>query len=69
MCAGIDLLRKWKAPNLLKEETKTLKANEFCYDRHFKVYYTSAFRKSSNISEIQEGIGKMILSIIKDLSK
>lgn len=67
MCAAIDLLRKWKDPNLLKEEIKTLKANEFCYNEYLQVYYTPAFRKSSNICEIQEGIDKMILSMIKEL--
>lgn len=53
--------------NLLKEEIKTLKANEFCYNEYLQVYYTPAFRKSSNICEIQEGIDKMILSMIKEL--
>ncbi len=69
MCAGIDLLRKWKGPNLMNEEIKELKANDFFYDQEHRAYYTPAFRKSSNIFEIQEGIDKMILSIIMDLNE
>lgn len=69
MCAGIDLLRKWKYPNLMNEEIKELRANDFSHDQEHRVYYTPAFRKSSNIFEIQEGIDKMILSIIMDLKE
>lgn len=69
MCAGIDLIRKWQDPNLMKEELETLKANEFCYDEYLKLYYTPAFRKSSNMALIQEGIEKMIVSLIKGLEE
>lgn len=69
MCAGIDLLRKLKDPNLMNEEIKELRANDFCHDQEHRVYYTPAFRKSSNIFEIQEGIDKMILSVIMELNE
>ncbi|NLY46569.1 MAG: hypothetical protein GX053_11395, partial [Tissierella sp.] len=65
MCAGIDLLRKYKNdPDLLKEEITIVLANDYCNDKNLLIYYTPAFRKGSNISEIQEGIDKMMQSII-----
>ena len=68
MCAGIDLLRKWKKdPDLLREEISTVLVNDYCNDKSLLIYYTPAFRKGSNIYEIQEGIGKMILAIINRL--
>ncbi len=69
MCAGIDFICKLKDINILNEEIKTLRINEFYYEPNFRIYYTPAFRKGSNIFEIQVGIDKMISSIIVNIKR
>lgn len=69
MCAGIDFICKLTNTNILNKEIRTLKINEFCYEPSSRIYYTPAFRKGSNIFEIQVGIDKMISSIITDIKK
>ncbi len=63
MCAGIDFLRCIIENDLLKGECEMLLAKEFCCDTKRKIYYTPAFRKTSNLCDVQEGIENMIYAI------
>lgn len=60
MCAGIDFLRSILGEELLQEEYKNLSPNDFCFDPDKNVYYTPAFRKATNLCDVQEGIARMI---------
>ncbi len=68
MCAGIDFLKRLLGSDLLQDKLENLPANSFCCDRSANVYYTPAFRKTGDLSEVQEGIERMIQQLDSDFT-
>lgn len=68
MCAGIDFLKRLLSSDLLQDKLENLPANSFCCDRSANVYYTPAFRKTWDLSEVQKGIERMIQALDSDFT-
>ncbi len=63
MRAGIDFLRRFLGSDLLASETQELTADQYCYDKDNRIYYTPAFRRTGSCYEALLGIDAMIRAL------
>ena len=64
MCAVVDYFKDNISNEILSGVNSELRADEYYFDKENNVYYTPAFRKTSNYYEMHIGIEKMIEAII-----
>lgn len=64
MCAVVDYFKENISNEILSGVNGELRADEYYFDEEYNVYYTPAFRKTSNYYEMHIGIEKMIEAII-----
>lgn len=64
MCAGIDYLRNIIDKDIFKGKDEEFKVEGSYYDENYRIFYTPAFRKGSNLYKIEQGIENMIKDII-----
>lgn len=68
MCSALRVLQKNISPDIFKDIEVVTEATGYCYDSDFNVFYTPAFRRSKNLSEISQGIDSMIRALIDGYS-
>lgn len=65
MCAGIDFLRGLLGSDLLSAEFPSVPADGVC--REGSIFYTPAFRKTTSLLTVEQGISNLIDAVCQEL--
>ena len=65
MCAGIDFLRSLLGSGLLSAEMPSVPADGVC--REGSIFYTPAFRKTTSLLTVEQGISNLIDAVCQEL--